>query len=159
MRPSLTALSQTGDPSADTDALIGLSADLDLHNRIPADSPDIRHEIKDQKGWAPNLSERAQLSGPFHSFARDLSGCFGSHAGTHERISSTEQGSAHGLGRRPVVTFEQVTVHVFGDRDAGVPEHVGDHVQRRALGPSISEAPEWRSSCGCQWPSPDISTA
>ena len=65
MRPSLTALSQTGEPSPDTDALTGLSADLDLHNRTPADSPDIRHEIKDQNGWAPNLSERAQLSGPF----------------------------------------------------------------------------------------------
>jgi hypothetical protein len=34
-----------------------------------------------------------------------------------------------------------------------VPEHLGDHMQPRALG-QTGEVPEWRSSCGCQWPSP-----
>ena len=49
MRPSLTALSQTGESSPDTDALTGLPTDPDLHNRTPADSPDTRHETTDQK--------------------------------------------------------------------------------------------------------------
>ena len=48
MRPSLTALSQTGESSPDTDALTGLPTDPDLHNRTPADSPDTRHETTDQ---------------------------------------------------------------------------------------------------------------
>ena len=40
---------------------------------------------------------------------------------------------AHRLSRRPLVTFEQVPIDVLGNGDAGVPEHFGDHVQRRPL--------------------------
>ena len=58
----------------------------------------------------------------------------GSHAGSHGRMSAAEQSLAHRLSCRPLVTFEQVNLHVLGDGDAGVPEHLGDHVQRRALG-------------------------
>ena len=64
-------------------------------------------------------------------------------------MSATEQRPAHRFRRRPLVTFEQVPVHVPGDGDARMAEHLGDQVQRRALG-QTGEAPEWRSSCGCQ---------
>ena len=49
-------------------------------------------------------------------------------------MSAAEQSLAHRLSCRPLVTFEQVPVHVLGDGDAGMPEHLGDHGQRRALG-------------------------
>jgi hypothetical protein len=62
MRPSLTALSQTGESNPDTDALTGLPTDPDLHNRTPADSPDTRHETTDQKAGGSSPSERAKVN-------------------------------------------------------------------------------------------------
>jgi hypothetical protein len=49
-------------------------------------------------------------------------------------MSAAEQSPAHRISRRPLVTFEQVPVHVLGDGDAGVTEDLRDHVQWRALG-------------------------
>jgi len=48
--------------------------------------------------------------------------------------SGTEQHSAHRLRGGPLVSLDQVPVHVLGDRDAGVPEDIGRDMQRRALG-------------------------
>ena len=48
--------------------------------------------------------------------------------GSHGHISAAEQRPAHRLSRRPLVTFEQVPVHVLGDGDTGVTESLGDHM-------------------------------
>jgi hypothetical protein len=62
---------------------------------------------------------------------------------------SSEQHSSHRLGGGPLVPLDQVPVHVLGDRDAGMAEDLGDDMHGVPW-PSISEAPECRSSCGCQ---------
>jgi hypothetical protein len=43
-------------------------------------------------------------------------------------MSAAEQRPAHRLSRRPLVTFEQMPVHVLGDGDAGVTKYLGDHM-------------------------------
>ena len=48
--PSLTTLSRTGGLVPDLRVLTGRQPDLDLGDRAPLDSPDVRHEITDQKG-------------------------------------------------------------------------------------------------------------
>ena len=68
-------------------------------------------------------------------------------------MSAPEQRPAHRFRCGPLVTFQQMPVHVLGDGDAGMTEHLGDGMQRRPWA-SISEAPEWRSSCECQCPRP-----
>jgi hypothetical protein len=49
MCPSLTALSQTGESSPDTDTLTGRPTASYLHNRTQADPQDTQHETTDQK--------------------------------------------------------------------------------------------------------------
>ena len=58
--------------------------------------------------------------------------------------SGTEQGLTHRLGRRALVTLQQVAVYVLGDGDAGMPEHLGDHVQRRPWAKTGSVAVVYR---------------
>ena len=48
-------------------------------------------------------------------------------------MSATEQSPAHRLSRGPLVTFEQVPVHVLRAGDAGMSENLRDHMQWRAL--------------------------
>ena len=52
--------------------------------------------------------------------------CVSPHAGSHGHMSAAERRTANRLSR-PLVNFEQVPVHVLGDGDAGMPEHLGDH--------------------------------
>jgi hypothetical protein len=49
--------------------------------------------------------------------------------------------------------FDAMAIHVLCDGNARMSENLRDHVE---IGPcaSISDAPEWRSSCKCQWPRP-----
>ena len=54
---------------------------------------------------------------PLTRSGRGLSAALGSHAGSHGHISAAEQSPAHRLSRRPLVTFEQVPVHVLGDSE------------------------------------------
>jgi hypothetical protein len=58
----------------------------------------------------------------------------GATLGATPRWSSTEEHCAHRFRSRPLVAFDQVAVHVFGDRDTGVTEDLGDNMQRGALG-------------------------
>ena len=110
------------------------------------DEPDL---ATDQKVGGSSPSEHAQLNGPLPGLVGAFSGPPGSHAGSHGHLSAAEQSPAHRLSRRPLIAFEQVPGHVLGDGDAGKPEHLGDHVQRRALGqhywksPVVLESPIW----------------
>jgi hypothetical protein len=47
--PSLTVLSQTGEPRPDPAALTGHMTDPNLRNRTSVDSPDAQHETTDQE--------------------------------------------------------------------------------------------------------------
>jgi hypothetical protein len=38
------------------------------------------------------------------------------------------QGSAHRLSRRPLIAFEQMLVHILGYGDAGMTQHLRNHV-------------------------------
>jgi hypothetical protein len=69
----------------------------------------------------------------------------------HGVMTRTEP--ARGRRRRPLVALQQVSVHVLGDRDAGVAQDLGDHVQRCAPG-RASATRRSANSCGCQWPRP-----
>ena len=77
----------------------------------------------------------------------------GATLGATGHTLAAEQSPGRRLRRRSFVAFEQVSVTVLSNGNAGMPEYLRDHMQRRALG-QTGEAPEWRSSCGCQWPSP-----
>ena len=86
----------------------------------------------DQKVGGSSPSERAQVRGPLP----DSEGAFLLLLGatlSHGHMSATEQSPAHRLSRGPLVTFEQVPVHVLRDGDAGMSENLRDHMQWRAL--------------------------
>ena len=81
------------------------------------------------RGWSP--SERAQLNGPTRpgwGFLVALGATLGA-----TRSSQPPNRARSRLGRRPPVTFQQVTIHILSDGNAGVPAHLRDHIQRRTL--------------------------
>ncbi len=49
-------------------------------------------------------------------------------------MSAPEQRPAHRFRCGPLVAFQRMPVHVLGDGNAGMTEHLGDDVQRRPLG-------------------------
>ena len=83
----------------------------------------------DQKTGGSSPSERAQLTGPLPARQRAFLSLWEPHAHVSRR-------TAHGSSTQPppLVALQQMSVHVLGDSDAGVPEHLGNHMQRRALG-------------------------
>jgi hypothetical protein len=62
-----------------------------------------------------------------------------------------QQSLGHKSSSCALLAFDEMPIHVFCDGDARVSENLRDHVEIRALA-SINDAPEWRSSCRCQWP-------
>ena len=82
-----------------------------------------------------------------------------SHGGSHGHTSAAEQSPAHRLSRRPLVAFEQVPVHVLGDGDAGMPEHLRDHVQAACPGPASERLPSGAARADASDPGPPARTA
>jgi hypothetical protein len=73
--------------------------------------------IYGSEGWGSSPSECTQLTGPLPARQRAFLSLW--EPRTHV---SRRTGAGSRLSRRPLVAFEQVPVHVFGDGDAGMPE-------------------------------------
>ena len=81
-------------------------------------------ETTDQKVGGSSPSERARSKAPTQ-VGRGLFCALGSHAGSHGSRSRAEQHLAHRLGRRLLVTFQQMAIDILGDRDAGMAQLSG----------------------------------
>jgi hypothetical protein len=74
----------------------------------------------------------------------------GSHVGNHDSRSRAKQCPAHGRSDGPPVPFDQLPVHVLGDRDAGVSQDLVNTAWRKISIPSarVLHRSCTRTSCG-----------
>jgi hypothetical protein len=84
------------------------------------------------EGWGFESLRARPGQRPFRVVPSAPSPGVGANLGAIRNRGATGQSPAHGLGGCPPVALDQVAIHVLGDRDTGMAQHLGDHMPQLA---------------------------